>query len=153
MNNQIYTLGWIYGRVVDEVPDVAGNLQLSAMRPFSAMAQVISKAHLLHKCSHELDREIASALADVNSIDIVSGVETVQPLEMQGEWQRGYYAARSGKALNGEFDIHRARKKAGMTQKELADELGVTQPFLSAIEKGSKKPSQDVLNKAMEIFK
>ena len=151
--NQSYILGWIYGRVVDEIPDAAGNLPLSAMRPFTAMAQVISKAHLLHDCSHELDREIESALVDVKPIDIVSGVETIQSLEMQSEWQRGYNTARSGKALNGEFDIHRARKKAGMTQKELADELGVTQPFLSAIEKGSKKPSQDVLNKAMKIFK
>lgn len=153
MDNQIYTLGWIYGRVVDEIPEVAGNLQLSAMRPFSAMAQVISKAHLLHKCSQELDREITPALAGVTSIDIVDGAEPVQPLVQQGEWQRGYYAARAGKSLTGEFDLRRARIKAGMTQKEFAEKLGVTQPFLSAVEKGLKKPSLDVLNKAMEIFK
>lgn len=74
-----------------------GNLQLAAMRPFTSMAQVIFKMHL-HKVNKDVDRKVMEALTIVDFIDIVDGTEPVQPIEMQGEWQRGFYTARAGKA-------------------------------------------------------
>ena len=44
-------------------------------------------------------------------------------------------------------DIARARKKKGMTQKQLADLVGITQPQLSRLEKQPSKASVDLIGK------
>lgn len=150
-SDQIYTLGWVYGLVTKAVPEAEGNLQLAAMRPFSSMAQAIFKMHL-HKVSKDVDLKVMEALAGVDFIDIVGGGEPVQPIEMQGEWQRGFYAARAGKKLDGSYDIAAARKTAGITQAELAEKLGVTQAFISAVEGGSKKAPSEMIQRIKEII-
>ncbi|WP_343226999.1 helix-turn-helix domain-containing protein [Luteolibacter arcticus] len=40
-----------------------------------------------------------------------------------------------------------------MSQKELADQLGITAAHLCGIEKGNKKPSLELLSKYAEYFK
>lgn len=44
------------------------------------------------------------------------------------------------------------RKSKGYTQKQLADETGLSQPYISELEKGIKKPSFETLIKLSEIF-
>ena len=150
-SNQIYTLGWVYGLVTKAVPEAEGSLQLAAMRPFSAMAQAIFKMHL-HRVEKDVERKVMDALADIDFIDIADGTEPVQPTELQGEWQRGFYAARAGKKLDGDYDIAAARKSAGLTQSELAERLGVTQAFISGVEGGRKKAPPEMIQRAKEIF-
>lgn len=43
--------------------------------------------------------------------------------------------------------ISQRRKLQGLTQTELAERVGITQPFLAEIEKGRKRPSLEVLEK------
>ena len=43
------------------------------------------------------------------------------------------------------FDLQRFRKDKKLTQKELTDILGCTQPFISSIEKGNRQLPQDML--------
>lgn len=150
---QIYALGWVYGTITGAVPETEGDFQLAAMRPFTALAQAISKMHILRKSSKQLDRKIGEGLALVTEMPDITDTEPVQPLEMQSEWQRGYYAARAGRLLDGSYDIAGRRQRAGMTQAQLAKALGVTQAFVSAIESGSKKMPEDMEVKLREILK
>lgn len=48
--------------------------------------------------------------------------------------------------------IIKYRKKAGLSQKQLAKEAGITQPFMNEIESGKKKPSLEVLFKICEVL-
>ena len=150
---QIYALGWVYGTITGAVPETEGDFQLAAMRPFTALAQAISKMHILRKSSKQLDRKIGEGLALVTEMPDITDTEPVQPLEMQSEWQRGYYAARAGRLLDGSYDIAGRRRRAGMTQAQLAESLGVTQAFVSAIESGAKKVPEDMEQKIRNILK
>ena len=48
--------------------------------------------------------------------------------------------------------IIRRRKEKGLSQKQLALQAGITQPFMNEIESGKKKPSIDVLFKLCEVL-
>ena len=150
---QIYALGWVYGTITGAVPETEGDFQLAAMRPFTALAQAISKMHILRKSSKQLDRKIGEGLALVTEMPDITDTEPVQPLEMQSEWQRGYYAARAGRLLDGSYDIAGRRRRAGMTQAQLAEALGVTQAFVSSMESGAKKVPEDMEQKIRNILK
>ncbi len=50
------------------------------------------------------------------------------------------------------IDFVRLRKRAGMSQRELADLLQVRPSFLSAIENGKSRMPEEKLDKIMEIF-
>lgn len=52
----------------------------------------------------------------------------------------------------GRLDLVRLRKRAGMSQKELADLLQVRPSFLSAIENGKSRLPEEKMDKIMEIF-
>ena len=44
------------------------------------------------------------------------------------------------------------RKSKGLSQKDCADGLGITQQMFSAIEKGKRRPSVDLAKKISEFF-
>ena len=44
------------------------------------------------------------------------------------------------------------RKNLGLTQKEVANEVDISRPFYTQIEKGSRKPSFDVAIKIANFF-
>ena len=48
--------------------------------------------------------------------------------------------------------IKELREKAGMTQTELADKVGVSKSVISAYEKGIRNPSQKVLEDIADTF-
>ena len=48
--------------------------------------------------------------------------------------------------------LKRLRKEKGLSQKQLAMQAGITQPFMNEIESGKKKPSIDVLFKLCEVL-
>lgn len=50
------------------------------------------------------------------------------------------------------IDLVRLRKRAGMSQRELADKLQVRPSFLSAIENGRSRMPEEKLEKIKEIF-
>ena len=52
----------------------------------------------------------------------------------------------------GRIDFVRLRKRAGMSQRELADKLQVRPSFLSAIENGRSRMPDEKLDKIKEIF-
>ncbi|MDE6769252.1 MAG: helix-turn-helix domain-containing protein [Muribaculaceae bacterium] len=52
----------------------------------------------------------------------------------------------------GRIDLVKLRKRAGMSQRELADRLQVRPSFLSAIENGRSRMPEEKLEKIKEIF-
>lgn len=48
--------------------------------------------------------------------------------------------------------IKKLRKKSGMTQVYFADKIGITQTYLSNLEKGHRHPSIDILNKIANVL-
>lgn len=55
-----------------------------------------------------------------------------------------------GLAMSVGIRVREARKKAGLTQKELADKIGVTQPTLSELERGESASSTHLISIAKE---
>lgn len=53
-----------------------------------------------------------------------------------------------GKRLN----LLHLRKKLGLTQKELAERLGISSTHYSRIETGESNPSYELMEKAKEVF-
>lgn len=50
-------------------------------------------------------------------------------------------------------NIKKIRNKRGMTQKELADQVGISGAFMSLIEKGTNKPSDENLRRIAKALK
>ena len=53
--------------------------------------------------------------------------------------------------INGER-VRQVRELRGMTQTELAERIGVTQPFIAQIETGFAQPSEDTINTLADVM-
>ena len=150
---EVYVFGWVYGRLAAALGDcydrTGFKLGEAAKRPLSGFALIHNAAMEKHLIKDDLDRQIGNALDEIE-IDNISdeSPEPVLPLELQGSWNLGYYKGHSGAALpiNG-FSIEDARGKAGLSQQELAERLGVDQPLISRWERGIVRPSDDQFEK------
>lgn len=149
-----FVLGWIFGSIThaDGGSDIGGDVTLAVMRPFTAQAQIISRAQQKGLLIGELDQQIMEAMGEINTIpDEIP--EPVPAMELQGAWQMGYYQGKGGKPLAREsFDIAAARKAKRMTQAQLADRMGVDQALVSRWEGGKVSPNKSNLEKLKEIL-
>ena len=156
-SREAYVFGWVFGRLTAAaLPDaIGGDIGLAAARPYSALARVIADAHRLHLLTGDLDRQIGTALCEIDSIDLPEkgGSEKYQPLELQGPWYLGYFAGRDGNALAPpEFDIAAARKAKGWTQAQLAEQMGVDQAVISRWESGKVHPRDETIRQLKAIL-
>lgn len=156
-NREAYVFGWVFGRINAEVfPDEIGPDPWDAcMRPYTASAQIISSAHEKRLLTPILDAQIGEALSEITAIEpeMDGGSEKVQPLEVQGSWQLGYYAGKGKRPLSGvELDITATRKAKGMSQAQLAEAVGVNQPMVSRWESGTVSPNKKHLAKLKEVL-
>jgi len=55
--------------------------------------------------------------------------------------------------LNGESPIRVYREHHGFTQDQLADQAGISKPFLSQIENGIRTPSLDTIKRLAEVLR
>lgn len=153
-----YILGWIYGRLDAELAyDKSGNkTTLAAMRPYSGMAEIINAAYRQGVLKGELNKVIGSAAAQVEQVEAETDgdAEKVQPLEVQGSWQFGYFAgcAKRQLVLPEDYNITEHRKRARMSQAELAAKMGTDQSKVSRWERGQQRPTKDELAKLREIL-
>jgi ribosome-binding protein aMBF1 (putative translation factor) len=116
---------------------------------------VISAAHEKGLLPGDLDQQIGEALSEINSIEpeMDGSSERVQPLEIQGSWQLGYYAGKGKRLLaDAGFDIAFARKAKKLTQAQLADAMGVDQAVISRWESGKVSPNAENLAKLKELL-
>ena len=101
-----------------------------------------------------MDQKIGTAFEEITWVD-EQQPESVQPLEVQGSWQIGYYHARAGKPLAppaDSLDIEGRRRAKKLSQAQLAELVGVTQAQISRWEKGQAQPSAENRKRLMEIL-
>ena len=150
---EAYVLGWAYGRLASALGDKYDRSGIKfgqAMeRPLSGFAAIHSAAMGNRDVDDDLSQQIANALDEID-IDNLSdeSTEPVIPLDLQGSWDLGYH-----KGLNNSmlpiygFSIDTARKKAGMSQVELAEKTGFNQAQISRWERGINRPSAEQIEK------
>lgn len=156
-NREAYVFGWVFGRLsVAALPDdIGGDVGMAAQRPYTANARIISEAHQRRILKGDLDAQVGEALCEIDSIDppMEGGSEKVQPLEIQGSWQFGYFAGRGKRHLaEVAFDISAARRAKKMTQAQLAEAMGVDQAVISRWESGKVSPNKQNLLRLKAIL-
>lgn len=154
-NREAYVFGWIFGRIqrADNYSEIGGDITLACQRPLSGSAKIITAAHQKGLLKGDLDREIGEAMAELSAPPDMSGQEPVQPMELQGSWQLGYYAGKSGRPLSSAaMDIAALRRAKGMTQAKLAEAIGVDQALISRWESGKVAPNKESMAKLREVL-
>ena len=113
----IFVYGYIFGLIKQTAPDVltANDFERCAMYPTTETARIISKAHTLRKVTPDLDRKLAAAFSQITELD-EEAAHRVQPIELQGSWQRGYYAAMAGNPLNSWLDLNQMEEYLGIME-------------------------------------
>ena len=140
---EAFVFGWMFGllrRADGPNSKLGGDFVAACTRPRKGLL------------AGEIDLQIMDAMAEIHSCPD-ERPEPVQPLELQSEWQRGYYCALSGAPLPPEtFDIAAARRAKKLTQAQLADLLGVGQDQISRWESGKVKPTKSSLDRIKEVL-
>lgn len=156
--HEAYMYGWVFGRLETALEAVGTydrtgfKMEQAAMRPMTGNALILAAAAREHLLKGELDRQIASALNEISADDLPSdAVEPVVPEELQGSWMLGRYQGATGR-FKTSYDIAGKRKDKGLSQAELARQLGTTQSAISRWENGTVQPSAESLEKIKEIL-
>ncbi len=76
---------------------------------------------------------------------------TIPFRELKKRWMKDPAFRKEYDALESEFAVARqlieARTRAGLTQQELADRMGTTQPVIARLESGRQKPTTKTLER------
>lgn len=154
-SREAFVFGWMFGllrRADGTNSKLGGDFVAACTRPYTGSAKIIAEANRKGLLTEDIDRKIMEAMAEIHSCPD-ERPEPVQPLELQSEWQRGYYCALSGASLPPDaYDIAAARRVKKLTQAQLAEKLGVGQDQVSRWESGKIKPSKESMAKIKEIL-
>lgn len=152
---EAFVFGWMFGllrRADGTNSKLGGDFVAACTRPYSGSAKIIREAIGKGLLTGELEQQIMEAMSEIVTYPDEFPVPP-QPLELQSEWQRGYYCAMSGAPLPPEtFDIAAARRAKKLTQEQLAEKLGVGQDQISRWESGKIKPNKANLAKIKEVL-
>lgn len=153
---EAFVFGYIFGtlrRADGPNSKLGGDFAAACARPYSGSAKVVLEANRKGLLTEDIDRKIMEAMSEIHNCPD-EHPEPVQPLELQSEWQRGYYCAMSGAPLPPEtIDLAALRRSKHLTQTQLADLLGVNQDQISRWESGKTKPNKANLAKIKEVLK
>lgn len=154
-SREAFVFGWMFGllrRADGTNSKLGGDFVAACTRPYTGSAKIIAEANRKGLLTEDIDRKIMEAMSEIHSCPD-EHPEPVQPLELQSEWQRGYYCALSGASLPPDaYDIAAARRVKKLTQAQLAEKLGVGQDQVSRWESGKIKPSKESMAKIKEIL-
>ena len=155
-NTSVAILGWIYGRLeflIDKGESSSMRSTQAMMRPVTSFAEIHSRALQNHVLTRKVQEEIMPLLAEVDLEELLEqgDPEQVIPLEQQGIWSLAYSRGIRNTPLVFGYDIQKERKKAGMTQTELANAVGVSQAAVAKWEKGNT-PNDAMMEKIKEAI-
>lgn len=155
-NTSVAILGWIYGRLealIDKGDASSMRSAQAMMRPVTGFAEIHARALNNHVMTKSVEKDITRLLAEVDLDEMLEqgDPEQVIPLEQQGIWSLAYSRGRLNTPLSFGYDIQKERKKAGMTQTELAQAVGVSQAAVAKWEKWSA-PNDAMMEKIKEAI-
>lgn len=143
LEKSVYNLGKVYGLAERAIPGPLCSPQKKALASTAPMTYLAEIMRLLidnKKLSPSLDEDIRELLDDVDD-----STPANLPMEVQGQWWLGYNTTRPTDYDKG---LTAMRKKAKMTQMQLAKAIGTNQRVVSRWENGLSKPSSEFLSKA-----
>lgn len=146
MSKSIYNLGKAYALAEKNLPDILGSegkKTIASTAPMRSLGEIMRLLLSNHALTPQLDEQLQELLNDVDE-DTPSHIS----IEMQGKWWAGYYSAKSPTQKG----IKAMLKKSGMSQKELAESLNVTQKDVSRWATGNVAPRADKLSEISKIL-
>lgn len=146
--NDVMCLGWAYGYLSNYREVSPQKVSMACMRPLCGLAQLTNNMRMSREINGEMEETLTDILSGVSSTD--KDMDSVISLELQGIWQLAYYRGKSGTPLK--FDIAERRKQRGLTQSELADQIGATQAMISRWENGVAEPTPGYVERLRQIL-
>lgn len=154
-NQTVKILGWVYGRLEYLLVGYhRTNIVNPEERPLTSYVMIRKKstdAKVITRSEDKAIRELMDKI-ELSEFEEAGDPEKVVSLEQQGIWELAYNKGKRNAPLDFAFPIAKHREAAGMTQTELANLLGVSQPAVAKWESGKTNPSVEVLEKIKGIF-
>lgn len=146
LEKSVYNLGKVYGIAEKAIPGPLGSPEkkkLVSEAPMEYLAEIMRLLIDNKKLSSALDEDIRLLLDDVDD-----DTPAHLPLTAQGQWWLGYNTTRPTSYEKG---IAAVRKRAKLTQMQLAKKVGTNQRVVSRWENGISAPSAEAIKKIAEV--
>lgn len=127
------------------------NLGNASRFPIRQISMTIAMVHKLHKMTDDLDAACAFVLGEITEDEVNTGFDLkAVSMELQGAFMVGYKTADILNVVNPSIRIRIARKKAGLTIRELAEKIEVSPTTIQNIESGKVDPRMSTMQKIAE---
>lgn len=127
------------------------NLGNASRFPIRQISMTIAMVHKFHKMTDDLDAACAFVLGEITEDEVNTGfyLKAVS-MELQGAFMVGYKTADILNVVNPSIRIRIARKRAGLTIRELAEKIEVSPTTIQNIESGKVDPRMSTMQKIAE---
>lgn len=127
------------------------NLGNASRFPIRQISMTIAMVHKLHKMTDDLDAACAFVLGEITEDEVNTGFDLkAVSMELQGAFMVGYKTADILNVVNPSIRIRIARKRAGLTIRELAEKIEVSPTTIQNIESGKVDPRMSTMQKIAE---
>ena len=127
------------------------NLGNASRFPIRQISMTIAMVHKFHKMTDDLDAACAFVLGEITEDEVNTGLDLkAVSMELQGAFMVGYKTADIINVVNPPIRIRIARKRAGLTIRELAEKIEVSPTTIQNIESGKVDPRMSTMQKIAE---
>lgn len=127
------------------------NLGNASRFPIRQISMTIAMVHKFHKMTDDLDAACAFVLGEITEDEVNTGFDLkAVSMELQGAFMVGYNTADILNVVNPSIRIRIARKRAGLTIRELAEKIEVSPTTIQNIERGKVDPRMSTMQKIAE---
>lgn len=127
------------------------NLGNASRFPIRQISMTIAMVHKFHKMTDDLDAACAFVLGEITEDEVNTSFDLkAVSMELQGAFMVGYKTADILNVVNPSIRIRIARKRAGLTIRELAEKIEVSPTTIQNIESGKVDPRMSTMQKIAE---
>ena len=124
------------------------NLDNASRFPIRQVSMTVAMIHRLHKMTEELDAACMFVFNEITEEEMNASFDLkASPAEQQEAFMVGYQVADIFNIVGTSDRVKMARKKAGLTIRELADKIAVSPTTIQNIESGKVEPRISTLQK------
>ena len=127
------------------------NLGNASRFPIRQVFMTIAMVHKLHKMTDDLDAACLFVLNEITEDEVNTGFDLkAVSMELQSAFMVGYETADILNVVYPHVRIKIARKRAGLTIREMADKIEVSPTTIQNIESGKVDPRMSTMQKIAE---